>query len=56
MSEINDTEELYEGTFLISWKLIPKYQQTESSIKAKYKDGMYHNGSFLGVLIFILNL
>ena len=46
MSEINDTEEIYEGTFPINLKFIQKYQRTEPSIKAKYKDGTYHKGSF----------
>ena len=48
MSEINDTEELPEGTFPINLKLIQKYQRTEPRIKAKYKDGTYHDGSFRG--------
>ena len=47
MSEINDIEELYEGTFPINLKLIAKYQQTEPSLMAKYKDGAYHKGLFL---------
>ena len=48
MSEINDKEELPEGTFSISLKLIQKYQQEEPSIIDKYKDGTYHKSSFRG--------
>ena len=40
MSEINDTEEIPEGTFPINLhKLIQKYQWLEPSITAKYKYG-----------------
>ena len=46
MSEINDIEELAECSFPINLKLIQKYQWTEPSIKAKYKYGTYHKGSF----------
>ena len=45
-SEINDIEELIEGTFPIHLKLIQKYQQAEPSIKSKYIDGTYHKGYF----------
>ena len=48
MSENNETEEITEGTFPINLKLIQKYQGTEPSIKAKYKDGTYHTSSFRG--------
>ena len=48
VSEINDFEELPEGTFLINLKLIQKYQQSESSILAKYKNGTHHKGYFRG--------
>ena len=48
ISEINDIEELPECNFLINLKLIQKYQWTEPSIKAKYKYGTYHKGSFSG--------
>ena len=46
MSEINDTEEILEGTFPIHLKLIQKYQRSEPSLMAKYKNGTYHKGSF----------
>ena len=48
MSEINDIKELSNGTFLISLKLIRKYQREEPSIIDKYKDGTYHKGYFCG--------
>ena len=48
MSQINDTEELPEGTFTINLISIQKYQQSEPSIIAKYKNGTYHKGSFRG--------
>ena len=48
VSEINDTEELPEGTFAINLKLIQKYQQEEPSIIAKYKYGKYHKSYFCG--------
>ena len=48
LSEINDTEELTEVTFLINLKLIQTYQRSEPSIIAKYKNGMYHKGYFCG--------
>ena len=48
MSEINDTEEIPEGTFPINLKLIQIYQRLEPSIRAKYKYGRYHKGSFCG--------
>ena len=48
MSEINDTEELPEGTFPINLKLIQKYQREEPSITDKYKYAMYRKGSFRG--------
>ena len=46
MSEINDNEEIPEGNLPINLKLIKKYQWTEPSLMDKYKDGMYHKGSF----------
>ena len=39
VSEINDTKEIPEGTFPINLKFIQKYQRSEPSITAKYKDG-----------------
>ena len=48
MSKINEIEEIPEGTFLVSLKLIEKYQQTETIPMDKYKDGKYHTGSFCG--------
>ena len=56
MSEINDIEELPEGTFPIKLKLIQKYQQVEPSIIAKYNNGIYHKGYFRGVSNIYLNL
>ena len=50
MSEINDIEEIPEGTFPINLKITHEYQGVESSITAKYKDGTYHKGSFRGVV------
>ena len=44
MSEINDIEELPEGTFPINIKLIVKHQRQEPSMSAKYKNGKYHKG------------
>ena len=49
MSEINGIEEISEGNFPISLKLIRKYQQSEPSVIAKDKNGTYHKGSFIGV-------
>ena len=48
MSEINDMEELPEGTFPMNLKFIGKYQRQEPSILAKYKNGKYQKGSFRG--------
>ena len=39
MPEINETEELPEGTLSINQKLIQKYQHLEPSIRPEYKDG-----------------
>ena len=48
MSETNDTKELPEGTFPIHLKFIQKYQWSEPSIIARYKNGTYHIGYFCG--------
>ena len=48
MSEINDIKEIPEGTFPINLKFIEKYQRSEPSIIAKYKDGTHHKGSSSG--------
>ena len=48
VSEINDIEEIPEGIFPINLKLIQRYQWLEPIIRAKYKDGTYHKGSFRG--------
>ena len=48
MSEINNIEELPEGTFPINLKLIQKYQHIEPSIISKYETGKYHQGSLSG--------
>ena len=50
MSEINYIEELPEGTFPINLKFIQKYQTSEPSIRAKYKDGTYHKDFLRGVI------
>ena len=54
MSEINDTEEIPEGTFPINLKSIAKYQRVEPSLMAKYKDGTHHKG--VKEAIYILTL
>ena len=46
MSEINDIEELPEGTFPINLKLTQIYQRQEHSIISKYKTGTYQQGYF----------
>ena len=56
MSEINDTEEVPEGTFPINLKLIQKYQRLETSITAKYKYVRIIRVILMEVVIFILNL
>ena len=56
VSEINDTEELSEGTFPINLILIQKYQWAEPIITAKYKNGTCHKGSFCGDSNIDLNL
>ena len=48
MSEINDIEELPEGTFPINLKLIQKYQRLEPRTLDKYGNGMYQKGPFRG--------
>ena len=48
VSEINDIKDIPEGTFPINLKLIQKYQRSEPSIIAKYKNGTYHKGYFCG--------
>ena len=48
MSEINDTEEMSEGTFPIYLKLIQQYQQSESSLMAEDKYGTYRKGYSCG--------
>ena len=42
-------EELPEDNFPVNLKLIQKYQRTELSIIAKYKNGTYHKSSLRGV-------
>ena len=48
MPETNDIEEITEGDFSIDLKIIEKYQRTEPSLMARYKDGTYHTGYFRG--------
>ena len=47
VSEINDIEEISEGTFPINLILIRKYQRSEPSLIYKYKNGAYHKVYFL---------
>ena len=56
MSEINDIEELPEGTFPINLKLIAKRRRQETIIIAKYKYGTYYKGFFSGVINIDVNL
>ena len=49
VSEINDIEEIPEGTFSIDLKLIKTYQRLEPSITAKYKYGTCQQGYLHGV-------
>ena len=56
MSEIKNTEGISEVNHHINLKLIKKYQQTEPSLMAKYKYGMYDTGSFRGVSNTDLNI
>ena len=56
MSEINDKEEIREGTYSINLKLIAKYLRTEFIITAKYKDGRYHKVFLVNKVIHILTL
>ena len=48
VSEINDIEEITEGTFLINFKLIKKYQRKYPRLLDKYKEGAYQTGYFCG--------
>ena len=48
MPEINDIEELPEGTFTVNLKLIQIYKWSEPIIIAKYRDGTNHKGYFCG--------
>ena len=56
MSEINDIEEIPEGTFPINLKFIKTYQRLEPSIITKYKDGTYQKVLSVEVVILILSL
>ena len=56
MSEINDIEQLPEGIYPINLNLIQIYQQTETSIIAKYKYDTDQKGSFRGGSNIDLNL
>ena len=47
MLEINDIKELHEDNFPINLKVIQKYQRSEPSIIAKYKNGAYRKCFFL---------
>ena len=48
VSEINDTEEIPEGTYPIDLKLIQQHQQAEPILTDRYKNGKHHKGSFCG--------
>ena len=56
MSEINNTEELYEGKFPINFKIIDQYQWKDPSLYAKLKTGKYKSYFFVeeSITIFIL--
>ena len=54
--ELNDTEELPEGTVPINFKLIEKYQWTEPSLLAKYKELFTKKVLFMEEVIKILTL
>ena len=56
VSEINDLEEIPEGTSPINLKLIAKYQRTEPSLMAKFKYGTFHKGSFRGGIKIFLTI
>ena len=56
MSEINNIEEIPKDNFPINLKFIHKHQREEPIITAKYKDGTYHKGSFMEIVILILTL
>ena len=55
-SEINDTKEILEGTFPINLKLIKEHQWKHPSLIAKYKEVMYHTGSYFGLSNIDINL
>ena len=48
MSEINEIEEVPEGTFPINIKLNKKFQRLEPNTIAKYTTGNYQKGCFIG--------
>ena len=50
MSEIYDTEELSEGTFPLSFKLIYSYQREDPILTKKLKSAEYIKGYFRGGL------
>ena len=56
MSEINEIEEITEGTFPINLKFIKKYQRLEPKIRDKYNYGTHHKGYFCGGSNIHLNL
>ena len=41
-------EEIPEGTFPINFKLTQRYQRSEPSLMAKYKNSTYHTDYFCG--------
>ena len=48
VSEINYIEEIPEGNFPINLILIQQPKREEPNLMAKYKNGVYHEGSFRG--------
>ena len=48
MSEIYNIEELPEGSFPLSFKLIDRYQQEDTILTEKLKCAEYIKGSFRG--------
>ena len=48
MSELYDIDELHEGTFLLSFKLIDRYQREDPGLRAILTCAKYQKGYFCG--------
>ena len=48
MSELYDTDEMPEGTFPLSLKLIDRYQREDPCLQARLTCANYHNDPFRG--------